>query len=95
MSTSLTQRVIAANIAVHSKLAAHYQSCEPHFRPENTEKVGRRIAALVQETRAESLLADSDSLGRHGASLYEFAAANWSWTRAAELYAAVFKRLAS
>jgi SAM-dependent methyltransferase len=53
---SLTQRVIDANIAVHSKLAAHYQECEPHFRPENVAKVERRLAALVRETRADSLL---------------------------------------
>jgi ubiquinone/menaquinone biosynthesis C-methylase UbiE len=53
---SLTQRVIDANIAVHSKLAADYQACEPHFRAENVEKVTKRLAALVAETRAESLL---------------------------------------
>lgn len=56
MSTPLAQKVIEANIAVHTRLAAHYQSCEPHFRPENAAKVGRRLAALVQATRAESLL---------------------------------------
>ncbi len=56
MSTSLTQKVIEANIAVHSKLAAHYQTCEPHFRPENVAKVGRRLAALAQATNATSLL---------------------------------------
>ena len=56
MSTPLTQKVIEANIAVHSKLAAHYQTCEPHFRPENVAKVEHRLASLAQETRAESLL---------------------------------------
>ncbi len=56
MSTPLTQKVIEANIAVHSKLAAHYQECEPHFRPENVARIERRVAALAQETRAESLL---------------------------------------
>lgn len=56
MSTPLTQKVIEANIAVHSRLAAQYQQCEPHFRPENVAKVERRLAALAQETRAESLL---------------------------------------
>src|SRR3954462_10506225 len=53
---SLTQKVIEANIAVHSKLAAHYQQCEPHFRPENVAKVERRLAALVKEIRAEKML---------------------------------------
>ena len=56
MSTTLTQKVIAANIAVHSKLAAHYQTCEPHFRPENVAKVEQRVAALARETSAAKLL---------------------------------------
>src|SRR6185436_11266653 len=53
---NLTQKVIEANIAFHSKLAPHYQTCEPHFRPENVAKVERRLVALVQATGAESLL---------------------------------------
>jgi len=56
VATTPIQRVIDANIAVHSRLAAHYQTCEPHFRPENVQKVERRLAALVRETSAESLL---------------------------------------
>jgi len=53
---SLTQKVIDANVAVHSRLAAHYESCEPHFRPENVAKVEQRIAALAGQTKASSLL---------------------------------------
>jgi ubiquinone/menaquinone biosynthesis C-methylase UbiE len=53
---SLTQKVIEANIAVHSKLAAQYQQCEPHFRPENVAKVERRLVDLVKETRAQKML---------------------------------------
>ena len=53
MSTALTQKVIEANIAVHSRLAAHYQSCEPQFRPENVAKVERRFAALAREVGRE------------------------------------------
>jgi ubiquinone/menaquinone biosynthesis C-methylase UbiE len=53
---SLTQKVIEANIAVHSKLAAQYQQCEPHFRPENVAKVERRLRELVKETRAQKML---------------------------------------
>lgn len=56
MSTPLIQKVIEANIAVHSKLAAHYQTCEPHFRPENVAKVEARLADLARETHAERLL---------------------------------------
>lgn len=53
---SLTQEVIEANIAVHSKLAAQYQQGEPHFRPENVAKVERRLVELVKETRAQKML---------------------------------------
>lgn len=53
---SLTQRVIDANIAVHSRLASRYRDCEPHFRPENVAKVQARLAALVSATHAEQVL---------------------------------------
>jgi SAM-dependent methyltransferase len=53
---SLTQRVIDANIAVHTKLAADYATCEPHFRAENVEKVTKRLASLTSATRARNLL---------------------------------------
>lgn len=56
MSHPLTQKVIEANIAVHSRLAAHYQTCEPQFRPENIAKVERKIAALAAELRPTRLL---------------------------------------
>jgi SAM-dependent methyltransferase len=56
VSNPLIQKVIEANITVHSKLAAHYQTCEPHFRPENVAKVESRLAALAKETQAEKLL---------------------------------------
>jgi len=56
VSKHLIQKVIEANIAVHSKLAGHYQTCEPHFRPENVAKVERRVVSLIRKTRCESLL---------------------------------------
>lgn len=56
MTSQLTQKSIDANIAVHSKLAAHYQSSEPHFRPENIAKVETQLARLARETEAERLL---------------------------------------
>lgn len=56
MNTALTNKVIDANIEVHSKLAAHYKTCEPHFRPENVAKVTEYFAALSRETTAESVL---------------------------------------
>ena len=55
-SPDLVRKVIDANIAVHSKLAAQYEACEPHFRPENVAKVERRIASLVAATKAQSAL---------------------------------------
>jgi ubiquinone/menaquinone biosynthesis C-methylase UbiE len=39
--------VIAANIAVHTRMAADYERAEPHFRPENQAKV----RAILQELR--------------------------------------------
>src|SRR2546422_10351471 len=56
MPTPLEQKVIEANIALHSRLAEQYQTCEPHFRAENVAKVERRLAKLVEETRAQNLL---------------------------------------
>jgi ubiquinone/menaquinone biosynthesis C-methylase UbiE len=55
-SVDLTNKVIEANIALHSKLAAQYQTCEPHFRPENVAKVERRIVDLIAATRAQAVL---------------------------------------
>lgn len=40
------QETLAANIAVHSRLADAYDSTEPHFRPENQAKVRSRLEAL-------------------------------------------------
>ena len=37
------QEVIKANIALHTKLSSEYNTCEPHFRPENIEKVESRF----------------------------------------------------
>jgi len=42
--------VVEANIKLHSQLAEHYNSTEPHFRPENVEKVEKAFKALIQET---------------------------------------------
>src|SRR5436190_1014085 len=56
MCAALAEKVIQANIAVHSKLAEHYNSCEPHFRPENVAKVESRLCSLAKEIRAKSLL---------------------------------------
>jgi SAM-dependent methyltransferase len=50
------RRVLDANIAVHTRLAADYARIEPHYRPENVARVGRRLRELVHQTRASALL---------------------------------------
>ena len=53
---SLRDKVIEANIQVHSRLASQYDQSEPHFRPENLAKVTRRLEILAKQTQAVSLL---------------------------------------
>ena len=48
--------VIAANIAIHTALALKYNADEPHFRPENQQKVRRRLEQLAQNAPANALL---------------------------------------
>jgi SAM-dependent methyltransferase len=50
------REVIDANIALHTRMADDYRTCEPHFRPENRAKVKARLAALASETNAERML---------------------------------------
>ena len=45
------EEVMKANIAVHTKMADQYSTCEPHFRPENVRKVEARLRAIRDETR--------------------------------------------
>jgi SAM-dependent methyltransferase len=47
---------MAANIAVHSGLADKYNDVEPHFRPENQEKVRGRLARLREDVPGGRLL---------------------------------------
>jgi len=57
MSTSSKyQDVIKANIALHSRVAAEYNTCEPHLRPENVAKVEANLARLFEETGATRML---------------------------------------
>lgn len=55
-SDRLRYEVIAANIALHTRLADDYATCEPHFRAENVVRVSRRIRAVVRRTNARRLL---------------------------------------
>jgi ubiquinone/menaquinone biosynthesis C-methylase UbiE len=57
MSTSSQYKgVIEANIALHTRLAAEYNTCEPHLRPENVAKVEANLVRLFSETGATRML---------------------------------------
>ncbi|WP_426736361.1 class I SAM-dependent DNA methyltransferase [Myxococcus faecalis] len=56
MTTAKNDQVIAANIEVHSRLAAIYEKTEPHFRPENVRFVEGRLRELATKTQASKLL---------------------------------------
>jgi len=51
----MNKEIIAANIEVHTKMVDSYNS-EPHFRPENQEKVRKRIKELQSKIKAKNLL---------------------------------------
>ncbi|MCX6210268.1 MAG: class I SAM-dependent methyltransferase [Bacteroidetes bacterium] len=50
------QKVIEANIALHSKMSDDYSTCEPHFRPENVNNVEQKLKPLFEQTQAKKLL---------------------------------------
>ena len=56
MDEQRCREVIDANVALHTRMADDYRTCEPHFRPENRAKVKARLAALVAETNAKRML---------------------------------------
>ncbi len=51
-------RVVAANQRVHSQLADQYNETEPHFRPENQEKVRRRLEAIAGSAPSQDRMLD-------------------------------------
>ena len=55
-TTNLIEQTIQANIALHSKMADDYSTCEPHFRPENINIVEDKIKELAEQTQAKKLL---------------------------------------
>jgi ubiquinone/menaquinone biosynthesis C-methylase UbiE len=48
--------VLSANISVHTALADHYNAVEPHFRPENQQKVRGRLAQLRSDAPGGKLI---------------------------------------
>lgn len=50
------RKVMAANVAVHGKIAAEYNKNEPQFRPENLARVDKVLSGLVARVGAKRLL---------------------------------------
>jgi ubiquinone/menaquinone biosynthesis C-methylase UbiE len=50
------QEVIEANIALHSKMSGQYNSCEPHFRPENIRKVESILSEIINSVDGKRVL---------------------------------------
>jgi SAM-dependent methyltransferase len=50
------QKVIEANIALHSKMSSDYSTCEPHFRPENIRKVENILKPIIDAVQAKKML---------------------------------------
>ncbi len=56
MENTIYDKVVQANIDLHSKLSAHYNTCEPHFRPENIQNVENSFLSAIQNLNAEKML---------------------------------------
>ena len=52
MDPDLHKDVIAANIALYTSMASEYDSCEPHFRPENQAHVDSILQRITAATSA-------------------------------------------
>lgn len=50
------QKVIEANIALHSKMSDDYSTCEPHFRAENIANVEGKLKPIFEQTNAKKML---------------------------------------
>jgi len=52
----MNKQVLDANVEVHTRMVERYDSEEPHFRPENQEKVRGRLKALRARVSGGKLL---------------------------------------
>ena len=50
------QKVIDANIAIYNTISKHYNTCEPHYRPENISQVENKLKTIFKETGATKML---------------------------------------
>jgi ubiquinone/menaquinone biosynthesis C-methylase UbiE len=56
MTDNQYRRVIEANIVLHSKMSEKYNTCEPHFRPENIKNVEANLVAAISQGGSNRLL---------------------------------------
>ena len=56
MSDPAYDDVVAANVRLHTSMSDDYQSCEPHFRPENVAGVERKLLGAIEGLDATRLL---------------------------------------
>lgn len=48
--------VVAANIRLHTSMSDQYSSCEPHFRPENVERVRQKLLRALGGVEPKRML---------------------------------------
>lgn len=48
--------VVAANVRLHTTMSESYQTCEPHFRPENLARVEQKLLAAIDGLEARRML---------------------------------------
>lgn len=56
MTEPTPEEVLAANIAFHTALAEDYDRNQPHFRPENVERVDAILRRMAEQTGGGSLV---------------------------------------
>jgi len=56
MNQEMYQKVIDANIAIYNTISKHYDTCEPHYRPENVAQVENKLKNIFAETDASKML---------------------------------------
>lgn len=50
------EMVVQANIRYHTALAERYEAAQPHYRPENVERVAETLVSLAAQTSGGALL---------------------------------------
>ena len=50
------EQVVAANVRLHTRMSDQYQTCEPHFRPENLARVEEKFLAAIEGVATRRML---------------------------------------